>query len=82
MDEEGNGHGPILVHEMRNSSVPLVRGDRQRRLCKIVEQDGERFLQLSVVEPLKVGGEDGEHPLRWRWLSENHDWREPADSKQ
>lgn len=41
LDEKADSDGPILVHEMRNSNLPRLFGDRQRRLCEIKDERRE-----------------------------------------
>ncbi|KAK5169016.1 uncharacterized protein LTR77_006325 [Saxophila tyrrhenica] len=78
LDEEGDSHGPLLVHHMRNSNLPYIVGDRQRRLVQIKDEEGGRFLILSTADPIKMG-DVGRIPLvRWRRLEENRATREPA----
>ena len=77
LDEKGNSKGPLLVHEMRNSNTPRLVGDRQRRLCEIKDEEGGRFLYLSVADPIDMGGEQRVPLVRWRRLEENLAAREP-----
>ncbi|KAK3691246.1 hypothetical protein LTR37_018778 [Vermiconidia calcicola] len=82
LDEEGDSHGPLLVHEMRNSNMSQLVGDRQRRLCEIKEEsDGYQHLYLSVKEPIKMGGEDRIPLVHWRRLEDNQAAREPGGEK-
>ena len=78
LDEEGDDKGPLLVHEMRNSSLPRLFGDRQRRLCKIKDEEGGRFLYLKPPGLLKFGDEERLAVVRWRRLEDNQEKREPA----
>lgn len=78
LDEAGDDQGIMLVHEMRNSNMPRLVGDRQRRLCEIKDEEGGRYLYLSVGETVKQGGEDRFVLVRWRRLEDNQETREPA----
>jgi len=78
LDEKGDDKGPLLVHEMRNSNLPRLVGDRQRRLCEIKDESEGRFLYLRVGEPIKFGGEDRLAVVRWRRLEDNQETREPS----
>jgi hypothetical protein len=78
LDENGDHHGPLLVHEMRNSNMPRLVGDRQRRLIKIQDESDGRYLILSTADPIQMGNE-GRIPLvRWRRLEDNQAKREPS----
>ena len=78
LDEQGDDQGILLVHEMRNSNMPRLVGDRQRRLCEIKDESDGRYLYLRVGEPIKLGGEDRLAVVRWKRLEDNQETREPA----
>ena len=78
LDEKGDSKGPILVHEMRNSNVQTLLGDRQRRLCEIKDESDGKYLYLSVSEPRKMDGEERIPLVRWRRLEVNRETREPG----
>lgn len=78
LDETGDDQGILLVHEMRNSNMPRLVGDRQRRLCEIKDESDGRYLYLRVGEPIKLGGEDRLAVVRWKRLEDNQETREPA----
>ncbi|KAK3052695.1 hypothetical protein LTR09_006177 [Extremus antarcticus] len=77
LDESGDHHGPLLVHEMRNSNLPRIIGDRQRRLIQIKDEEGGRFLILSTADPIDMAGTMRIPLVRWRRLEENLATREP-----
>ena len=77
LDEKGDSKGPILVHEMRNSNLPRLVGDRQRRLCEIKDESDGKHLYLSVDKPMKMGGEDRIPYVRWKRMELNEETREP-----
>lgn len=79
LDEKGDSKGPILVHEMRNSNLPRLNGDRQRRLCEIKEESDGKYLYLSVSGAMKMDGEDRIPLVRWKRLAYNDEPREPRD---
>jgi hypothetical protein len=78
LDEKGDSHGPLLVHEMRNSNMPRLVGDRQRRLIEIKDESDGRYLILSTAEPIKFGTEDRVPLVKWRRLEDNQATREPG----
>jgi len=78
LDEKGDEAGPLLVHEMRNSNMPRLVGDRQRRLLEIKEEQDGRYLYLSVKEPMDMNGEMRVPYVRWRRLPLNQEIREPS----
>ena len=77
LDEKGDAEGPLLVHEMRNSNLPRLLGDRQRRLCEIKEESDATYLYLSVSKPIQMGHEWRTALVRWRRLPDNFETREP-----
>ena len=77
LDEKGDSHGPLLVHEMRNSNLPRLTGDRQRRLCDIKDESDGRYLYLSTADPIKFGEEYRTPLVRWKRLEMNMKTREP-----
>ena len=81
LDEDGDNHGPLLVHEMRNSNMPRLVGDRQRRLIQIKDEEGGKFLILSTADPIKFGDVERIPLVRWRRLEENKATREPSRSE-
>ena len=80
LDEKGDSKGPILVHEMRNSNLPRLLGDRQRRLCEIKDESDGRYLYLSTAGPTKYGGEDRLPLVRWRRLALNEETTAPSNT--
>jgi hypothetical protein len=78
LDEQGDENGPVLLHHMRTASWPGLVGDTQRRLCRIVEEEGGRFLYLSLKETMKVFGEDRLVVVRWRRFPDNQASKPPA----
>lgn len=78
LDEPGDAEGPILVHEMRNSNLPRLMGDRQRRLCEIRDEGDGRYLYLSVNTPIRMGGEQRIPYVRWKRLEGNLETSEPG----
>ena len=77
LDEKGDSHGPVLIHEMRNSNLPRLVGDRQRRLCEIKDEHDGRYLYLTVSQPMKFGEEDRVPLVRWRRLGMNQETGDP-----
>ena len=78
LDEKGDENGPLLVHEMRSSSSPVLVGDRQRRLVEIKEEEDGRYLYLSTAKPVKqLNGEERIPLVRWKRLPLNERAREP-----
>lgn len=79
LDEKGDERGPVLVHEMRNSNLPRLVGDRQRRLCEIREEDGGRgrFLHLSTEGTVVVDGVERVPHLVWKSMEVNREARPP-----
>lgn len=72
LDEGGDEKGrPILKHEMRDSNIPFLRGDVQRRIVKIEQRAGARYLVLSLDEPTQRYGEDRLIRVTWRRLQDN-----------
>lgn len=58
LDEKGDEKGPLLMHRMRVSNRPSLRGDLQRRYMKFVDDEEGRYLVLSVGperDPYKEG---------------------------
>ena len=82
IDEEGDDHGPFLVHEMRNSNLQRLMGDRQRRLVEIKDESDGRYLYLSVKDPMKYAAEERVPLVRWRRLEKNLEKREPSGKVQ
>ena len=72
-----DAHGPLLVHEMRNSNMPRLVGDRQRRLIKIQDEKDGLYLILSTADAIKFGNDDRIPLVRWRRLEDNQATREP-----
>lgn len=83
LDESGDDKGPILYHQMRDSNQPRLRGDVQRRLMKITDEDDGRYLTLAPEGPMKIGpdGLDRVLVVRWRRLKDNSDAVDPPASK-
>ena len=81
LEETGDSLGPMLVHEMRDSNLPRLLGDRQRRLCEIKDENDGRYLYLSVKEPIKFNGEDRVPLVKWKRLAVNREIREPSDKR-
>jgi hypothetical protein len=74
LDEAGDEKGPLLNHQMRDSNLPALRGDVQRRLMKITdEDDGGRYLTLAPEGPMVIGPDGLERVLvvRWKRLEDN-----------
>lgn len=63
---------------MRNSNMPRLVGDRQRRTIKIQDESDGRYLILSTTDPIKFGQDQRTPLVRWRRLEENLERREPA----
>lgn len=78
LDEKGDSHGPLLVHEMRNSNVSRLLGDSQRRLIEIKDESDGRFLYLSTSGPTQINGEDRLPLVRWRRLEDNQATNAPS----
>lgn len=78
LDEDGDALGPILVHEMRNSNLPRLVGDRQRRLCSIKDESDGRYLYLTVDKPMNMAGQDRIPYVRWKRLELNRETQEPG----
>lgn len=79
LDESNqDSHGPLLVHEMRNSNMPRLVGDRQRRTIKIQDESDGKYLILSTTDPIPFGQDERTPLVRWRRLEENLEKREPA----
>ncbi|KIY03238.1 uncharacterized protein Z520_01705 [Fonsecaea multimorphosa CBS 102226] len=72
LDERGDDKGrPILMHNMRNSNLPYLVGDIQRRIMRFVDESDGKYLVLSLDDPLKFDGEDRLIRVRWRRLPLN-----------
>lgn len=72
-DEVGDEKGPVLYHQMRDSNLPTLVGDVQRRLMKITDEDDGRYLTLAPDGPMVIGpdGLDRVLVVRWRRLDDN-----------
>lgn len=65
------------MHEMRNSNLPALVGDRQRRVCEIREERDGRYLYLSTDKPIHMGGEERIPQVRWKRLEVNRETKAP-----
>ena len=79
LDEKGDKEGrPILMHHMKCSSLPYLLGDTQRRVVEIVDESDERYLILSLDQPIH---QNSENPLlarvKWKRLPNNHGSSQP-----
>ena len=63
---------------MRNSNVPRLLGDTQRRLIKIQDEKDGRYLILSTAAGIAFGKEERIPLVRWRRLEDNQATREPG----
>ena len=70
VDESGNE--PILQHHMTDCSFPHWLGSTQRRLVKITEDGGQKFLTLGPESVSRVLGAMRNTQLKWRRLADNH----------
>jgi len=66
-----SGEQPILRHHMSVSSFPNWLGNTQRRLVKITEENGDKYLNLAPDGAIDVGGEKRVPNLKWRRLPDN-----------
>ncbi|KAF1813351.1 hypothetical protein P152DRAFT_457714 [Eremomyces bilateralis CBS 781.70] len=72
LDERGDEKGrPILIHHMRNASLPSLRGDKQRRLVGFSNESDGKYLVLGVEGTVAIGTERRVLQLRWRRLPYN-----------
>ncbi|EMC97991.1 hypothetical protein BAUCODRAFT_410289 [Baudoinia panamericana UAMH 10762] len=62
---------PLLLHQMANSSFPNWQGNVQRRVMKITEEAGVKYLTLGPEAPHVVMGEQRMTRLVWRRLPDN-----------
>ena len=69
VDESGNE--PILQHHMTDCSFPNWLGNTQRRLVKITEEGGEKYLTLGPESASHVLGAMRDAKLKWRRLADN-----------
>jgi hypothetical protein len=78
-DPNGDEKGPMLYHQMRDANMPQLRGDIQRRLMKITDEEDGRYLTLAPAGPMKIApdGLDRILVVRWRRLADNHQGTTP-----
>ena len=69
VDETGGE--PIIQHHMTNCSFPSWLGNTQRRLVKIMEEGGEKYLTLGPESASTIMGEQRITQLKWRRLDDN-----------
>ena len=69
VDESGDE--PILQHHMTDCSFPNWLGNTQRRLVKITEEGGERYLTLRPESAFRLLGAMRYTRLKWRRLADN-----------
>ena len=81
LDEDGDALGPVLMHHMGVTNLPALLGDTQRRLVKIVEEEGQKFLLLAVEGTMRVEGEDRNVRVRWRRMRNNQAQTPPQGGK-
>ena len=84
LDESGDEKGPILKHQMRNCNLPQLMGDTQRRLVKITDEEGGRFLTLAPAGPMKIApdGLDRILVVRWKRMPDNHTAKAPPGNQK
>lgn len=76
LDEDGDEEGPLLLHEMRNSSLKMLVGQTQRRFVKIVDEDDGRYLYLGASQQTQ-DKEKRITRVRWKRLPENLEVKPP-----
>lgn len=62
---------PVLRHHMSNCSFPNWLGNTQRRMVKITEEGGDKYLTLAPEGAIEVDGEQRVPTLKWRRLPDN-----------
>lgn len=79
VDEKGDEQGrPILKHQMRQSNLPRLRGDIQRRLVRFSQEPDGKYLVLGVDGTMNFNGEERVIQVRWRRLPHNEAPAPPA----
>lgn len=70
-DVDESGNEPILQHHITDCSFPNWLGNTQRRLVKITEEGGEKYLTLGPESASRVLGAMRDTQLKWRRLADN-----------
>lgn len=67
-----SSNGPVLQHHMTNCSFPNWLENTQRRIVKITDEGGERFLTLAPDAASMIEGKMRIAQLKWRRLRDNY----------
>ncbi|KAK3064883.1 hypothetical protein LTS18_003046 [Coniosporium uncinatum] len=66
-----SGEAPILRHHITDCSFPNWPGNTQRRMVKILEENGDKCLILAPDSSIDIGREKRIPVLKWRRLPDN-----------
>lgn len=70
--EEGSGPGNLVImHRARITNLPYLMGETQKRLFKIMDEGGGRYLILESAEPINFSGQFRIIQVKWRRLPDN-----------